>query len=216
MISPVAITPPKTGSTTFWQAAAKHFGVEQLPASKRHGPIESKSTTRLDAKLAASNMNTTHHLTSDLYVDVDDSYNVAVFTRNPYTRVLSMMAFNACVSRQSLYNADISHWIEHQANFKSVMLHKIMRWCTCDFVHNRTNFQVVKFENYANDIKQIWNFDIGNTHHFETGNFNDLSKCLHFYNDKRIAFVNEQYQRDFDTFGYKQYSCYEEMVTDLK
>lgn len=216
MISPVPVTPPRTGSTTFWQAAAKHFGVEQLPATSKFGPIDYTGSARLDINTADPTMNTNHHQIADRYLGVNEINDVAVFTRNPYTRILSMLAYVHCATNQSAYDPDISDWLINKAVFKSVLLTKIMRWCTCDFVYNRTNFQVVRFENYANDIKQIWNLDISDTHHFATGNFTDLSQCLHYYNDKRIQFVNTQYQRDFDVFGYKQYYCYEEMISDLK
>ena len=215
MIDPIPVTPPKTGSITFWQTALKYSGIENLPTHRKNIVI-SKAQSEKISELDSDYGNPNFHCPANYFRTFSD--NIGLFTRDPYSRELSMIAHISCSKIGKEFNKEIAEYIKARAEFKIICLYKIFRWNASDFAYNSDtdqlikNIQIVKFENYASDIHRIWGFNVEDTVFNKTGSFVNINDYAPYYNDQRVQFVNKQYQKDFDFFGYRQYSCYEEML----
>lgn len=138
--------------------------------------------------------------------DILNNYKTFAFVRNPWDRVLSWYKL---LMNNSIQNKTID-FEDYVLNFEEFNRSKNEQF---DFLLNQYDYiykdgekvvdYIGRFENYSNDLKDIFSkFDI-NIESIPKVNGTQHKKYRDYYNDKTASYIEEKSYKDIKHFGYK-------------
>lgn len=199
MISPIPITPPKTGSTSLVQALLKQNYILPYKCNTE------LTNTQYDLLEYAHADITAHYTFLDLMekFNVQSNKDIVLTVRNPYTRLASIMNFVCRYKNMPKTYRTLCLMLKN--DFLKSMLVDHDRWIAgCE-----GNISYIKFEQYHEDIQKIYKFDINSFFCYNKSNLSEHD-FLEYFDDNMIKLTNELFSQFFEKCIYTMYNSIDE------
>ena len=190
---PLILHPPKTGGTSLRNAVIDTHGAHAVP-------VRTELVGSHDIHSPAK-----HGLYNEFAVPY--GYPAVLTVRNPYTRMWSMYNHAQQITGYDTTFAKFLLWAYRTRFFNA-------KPCSDWMCENIVD--IIRYESYYADIKQIYDIDITKHEHiYNTGASNSLAVIVDNLTDDTLSLINLMAGPDFNNFGYKKYITVEHMKQDI-
>lgn len=208
---PLLLHPPKTGGTSIHNALVELHGIDALPMKKMHSEHQQHKPYY-----------SMHHKYHKF--GLPDNYPAAITVRNPYTRLWSLFQhrlhlYTDLEKNHTPDNKTLCNWfgkflsrISRRAEYWTrIDVQPCAKWM-CDQVQH-----VIHFENFANDVRNVYGFDIDSFDHvYNRGAVNNVADVVQFYTQAHLDTVNLISEKDFAMFGYERFAHIDELKSQAQ
>jgi hypothetical protein len=186
---------PKTGGTSLHNYFVKKYNI----TIKKYVNLFDLYYLKGHKILSLQHMTYLELLSSTYFNFNKENLKIITIVRNPYTRLISELLWATHIttntSQENIYQKIKTLFTDYNNDNTIYDNHIRPQY---QFIETCNNIIILKQENLNNDLKEkldIYDFDV---------EYNKEYNINYYLNDESINLINDFYEKDFITFGYKK------------